>query len=232
MNAGEFNKSFGDVLTVLVNGEARDLVVCGIYQDVTNGGKTAKALLPYDLANVLWFTVNLNLTDNADMPAKIDEYNMAFSPSKITEMDNYVTQTLGGIINQLRISAGFAAGVSIGIAILITAMFFKMLTAKDAMQISIMRSIGFTFKDIHAQYVTRALLILLIGIVTGTLAAATLGQGIVSLVIPGISSMKVIVNPLISYILCPASLIFAVMATMRIINIATKKTGGFIAAME
>jgi putative ABC transport system permease protein len=232
MNAGEFQKRAGDLMTVLINGEERDLIVCGIYQDVTNGGKTAKAILPYDFTNVLWFTVNLNLINSADIQAKIDEYTIAFYPAKITEMENYVNQSLGGIISQLRMSAGFAVAISIGMAILITAMFFKMLSAKDRMQISIMMSIGFTTRDIHTQYASRALLILLIGIVFGTLGGATLGQGLASLIIPGISSMKFVVNPLTAYILCPVSLILAVIITMRLISVANKKTSVFIIPAE
>jgi putative ABC transport system permease protein len=147
-------------------------------------------------------------------------------------MDNYISQTLGGIINQLRMSVRFAIGISIGIAILITAMFFKMLMAKDAVQISIMRSIGFSPKDIHTQYVTRALLILILGIVTGTLAAATVGQGLASLIIPGVSSMRFIANPLIAYILCPMSLIAAVMITIWLIGRTSKVSSRLVTAAE
>gem|GEM_PF-463488 len=225
MNAEELNKSIGDTLTLLINGETKDLIICGIYQDITNGGKTAKAILSYDPALILWFTVNINLKEGTDMFAKIDEYNGAFDKAKVADIDNYLQQTLGAVVKQLKMSTRFAIGISIGIAILITAMFFKMLTAKDAEQIAIMRSIGFSHKNIHTQYATRALVVLMIGIIAGAMLSATIGREIASIIIPGVSNMSFSVNPLVAYFMCPLSIIAAVMTTIWLVGITKKKSG-------
>ncbi|ABX41818.1 ABC transporter permease [Lachnoclostridium phytofermentans] len=223
MNASEFQKSVGDTLTVLVNGEKRNLTVCGIYQDVTNGGKTAKAILPYDPDNILWYIANLDVKDGTDVPAKIKEYAAAFYPAKVTDMNDYMSQTLRGIVSQLELVVRFSLGLSIGIAVLITAMFIKMLTAKDSAPISIMRGLGFSLRHIRTQYITRVLFVLFIGILIGTLAAGTLGQRIVSVIIPGVTSLKFVINPLVAYILCPLLLAAAVTATIWISGISMKK---------
>ena len=232
MNADEMQKRVGETLTVLVNGAAQEMIVCGIYQDITNGGKTAKAILPYDLASILWFTVSIDIKEGTDIPAKIAEYGEVFTRAKVADIDNYMEQTLGEVIKQLRMSARLATGISISIAILITAMFFKMLTAKDAEQIAIMRSIGFSAKNIHLQYATRALLILLIGIIVGLLSSATVGREIASLIIPGISRVRFTVNPLLAYVLCPMSIIAAVMTTIWFVGITMKKSSGFITSAQ
>ncbi|WP_217608864.1 FtsX-like permease family protein, partial [Bacillus sp. GbtcB15] len=83
---------------------------------------------------------------------------------------------LGETIKQLRFVTQVAILIAILISVLITAMFFKMLLAKDSSQILIMKSIGFSYKDIRIQYITRSIVIVLIGIVTGTLLAATFGE--------------------------------------------------------
>jgi len=43
------------------------MVVSGIYQDVTNGGRTAKAAsLPFDPDNVLWYVVSVDVKPGKD----------------------------------------------------------------------------------------------------------------------------------------------------------------------
>ncbi|MCL1963924.1 MAG: ABC transporter permease, partial [Firmicutes bacterium] len=61
MNAHGLQKGVGDRVTLLVENERRLLTVSGIYQDVTNGGKTAKGLLPYTQDNILWYMVNIDV---------------------------------------------------------------------------------------------------------------------------------------------------------------------------
>lgn len=232
MNADEFGKKVGDKLTVLINGQERHLTVCGIYQDATNAGKTAKAKLPHDPQNILWYTLYINIKDSSDISQKVSEYTTAFFNAKVNEVGEFVSQTMGNVIEQLKIATIFAVGIAIGIAVLITAMFFKMLTAKEASQITIMKSIGFSMKDIQVQYVTRAIIVVLIGIILGTLLAGILGQRLAALVITGMSSIQFVVAPFIVYFLCPASIIVAVIATLWFVIATMKKTSGFIMSAE
>lgn len=232
MNANDFGKQVGETLTVLVDGNERDLTVCGIYQDVTNGGKTAKAILPYDPDSVLWYIVNINVKDGTDITAKIDEYASVFYPAKVQDMDDYMQQTLGGITTQLRMAVKFALALSIGISVLITAMFLKMLTAKDSSQIAIMRGLGFSPGDIRQQYIARTLTVLLTGIIIGTIMAGALGGTLVSVIIPGVSSLRLNINPLASYLLCPLSLIAAVIVTVIISSAAIKRVSHLNMAAE
>lgn len=223
MNAQDLGKSVGDTLTVLAGEQERTLTVTGVYQDVTNGGKTAKGLLPYAPDQILWYVVNLEVADGVSVPDKIEEYHAAFSAVKITDMDDYVSQTLGGLIDQLSLSVVLAYGLGIAISILITAMFFHMLIAKEGAQIAIMRSLGLTAADLRVQYITRAMLVLLIGVVLGTAAAVTLGQGLAGALIPGISSMHFIIHPLASFIVSPLLLVAAVTGTMLCVSMSMNK---------
>lgn len=214
MNADELGKDVGDQISLLVGNEERTLSVCGIYQDVTNGGKTAKGMLPYESEDILWYIVNIQVAEGASVPVKIAEYNNVLSSIKVTDMADYVTQTLGGLIEQMSLAAILAFTLAVAIAILITAMFFKMLIAKDASQIAVMRSLGLSYGEIRMQYVTQAIIVLLIGIVAGTVAAVTLGQGLAGQLISGISSMQFIIDPLWSFVICPLALAAAVTVTI------------------
>lgn len=180
INANELKKNVGDKVFLFVEGKEKALTISGMYQDVTNGGKTAKASFSYNKENILWYVVNVDLKLNVGLQEKVKEYKQNFSSAKITDTDDYLTQTLGETIKQLRLVTQVAILIAILISVLITAMFFKMLLAKDSFQILIMKSIGFSSKDIRIQYVTRSIVIVLIGIVTGTVLAATFGEMLVS----------------------------------------------------
>lgn len=70
MSAQEYQKEIGDTMIIMVENETRSLMVCGVYQDVTNGGKTAKAIIPFDMDEIIWFTANIDLKPGISMEGK------------------------------------------------------------------------------------------------------------------------------------------------------------------
>lgn len=161
-----------------------------------------------------------------DLQEKVKEYKQNFSSAKITDTNDYVTQTLGETIKQLRLVTQVAILIAILISVLITAMFFKMLLAKDSSQILIMKNIGFSSKDIRIQYITRSIVIVLLGILIGTCIAATFGEMLVSWLgsFMGAAHIKFVVNPIVSYIICPAILFIPVTATTLFSSFTMKQT--------
>lgn len=212
MNANELKKNIGDEIVLFVEGKEKMLTISGIYQDVTNGGKTAKASFSYNKEDILWYVVNVDMKPKVNLQEKVKEYKQNLNSAKITDTDNYLSQTLGETIKQLRLVTQVAILIAILISVLITAMFFKMLLVKDSSQILIMKSIGFSYKDIRIQYVTRSIAIVLVGILTGTFIAATFGETLISWLgsFMGAAHIKFVVNPIISYVICPAILFISV----------------------
>lgn len=223
MNAKELNKKDGDTITISSDQKEYDLKVCGVYQDITNGGKTAKAMLPYAQEDVLWYVINMELNENVDLTEKISQYAAGFPSAKITDMDDYVNQTFGSIISGLHIVIKLAIVTAIAIAVLITALFFKLLAAKEKTQTAVMYSMGFSSRDIRLQYITRALSVSVIGILIGIAASMTVGPLIAGSMLSGISQFHFIVNPLVSYILCPLLLFISVWVTITISSASVKK---------
>ncbi|EEL82065.1 ABC transporter, permease protein [Bacillus cereus AH1271] len=226
MNANELKKNVGDEIVLFVEGKEKALTISGIYQDVTNGGKTAKASFSYNSENILWYVVNVDMKPTVNLQEKVKKYKHNFSFAKITDTDDYLTQTLGETIKQLRLLTQVAILIAILISVLITAMFFKMLLAKDSSQILIMKNIGFSYKDIRIQYITRSIVIVLLGIVAGTLLAATFGEMFVSWLgsYMGAAHIKFDVNPIVSYVICPAILFISVTATTLFSSFTMKQT--------
>ncbi|WP_307584441.1 ABC transporter permease [Paenibacillus wynnii] len=225
-NSKDMGKNVGDQLQLVVDGTEKNMVVSGIYQDVTNGGRTAKALMPFNADAVLWYVVSLDVSDHTDIKGKIAEYEEAFYPAKVTHLQGYLDQTLGNTIDQLKLITILAILIAIFVSILITSLFLKMLVAKDYAQIAILKSIGFTLRDIRIKYVTMALLVLNIGIILGTIVSNTIGQKIVSIILSffGASQIKFVIDPVQAYILCPLVLMFVVTITTLISIISIKKS--------
>lgn len=226
MNANELKKNVRDEIVLFVEGKEKVLIITGIYQDVTNGGKTAKASFSYNKENILWYVVNVDMKPKMNLQEKVKEYKQNFNSAKITDTDNYLSQTLGETIKQLRRVTQVAILIAILISVLITAMFFKMLLVKDSSQILIMKSIGFSYKDIRIQYVTRSIAIVLVGILTGTFIAATFGETLISWLgsFMGAAHIKFVVNPIISYVICPAILFISVTVATLFSSFTVKQT--------
>lgn len=226
LNAKEMEKDVGDRITLLVDGQEQEMTVSGIYQDVTNGGRTAKAVLPYDPDNVLWYAVSLDLTSQNRIDDKVREYSEAFYPVRVTDLEGYLAQTLGNTIGQLRKVTMVAIAVGLAVAVLITSLFLSMLISKDASQIAIMRSLGFSLRDIRVQYLSRALVLLSLGIVLGTVFSNTLGQRLVSALwaFMGASQIKFVIDHIQAYVLLPLLLMLAVSITTLINMAGIKET--------
>jgi putative ABC transport system permease protein len=226
LKAQDMDKGVGDSVTLLVNGQEQTLRVSGIYQDVTNGGRTAKAVLPFDPENALWYTINLDLKSPDKITEKVQEYSSAFAPARVTDLEGYVAQTLGNTIAQLQKVTLIAVVAGLLVSVLMTALFLKMLIARDGSQIAIMKSLGFSLRNIRVQYLTKTLSLLAIGIVLGTIFANTAGQRLVSLLwtFMGAAQISFIIDPVQAYLLFPLLLMLTVSITTVISIVGIKDT--------
>ena len=214
-------RDVGGVLPVKVGGEVRDLTIVGSYQDVTNGGKTAKAMLPTDGDAVMWYMVGVELASGAAATEKAASYSAAFAPAKVADIEQWRVQTLGPIAEQIMLTAVVSAVVAVALAVLMTGLFTRMLVARDAGQIAIQRAVGADDTGLRRQYLTRVLLVLVLGVAVGTVASNTVGEKLFNLMFEGMfgglealgqgtSRIDFMVNPLLAYLLLPLALLAAV----------------------
>lgn len=205
LNASEMGKKVGDVITLVIGGRETTLTVCGVYSDVTHGGKSAKAVFSDPSADIMRSVITAELTDPALATEKVAEYANRFAFAKVSGIDEFIHQTYGTTISAIGKAAYAAIGIALALSALITLLFMRMLVAKDRYAIAVMKAFGFTNSDIQSQYVARAVFGLLIGILLGTLLANTLGEMPAGAVIAsfGAASFKFIVNPLFAYLFSP-----------------------------
>ncbi|MDO5111981.1 MAG: ABC transporter permease, partial [Clostridia bacterium] len=214
LQADALAASVGDTLTILSGDTPRTLTVCGVYADVTNGGKTAKASFSDETTDVMRYMFAADFAKGTAQ-ARIAAYQAAFPDAKVSDVERYVAQTLAGSISAMRTAARAALFAALLLAGLITALFLRMLLSKDARSVAVLRALGFTHGDIRAQYLWRAIIIALLGFVLGTLLANTLGERLAGMLIAslGASGLRFCIDPLRAYLMCPALLSLSVLAS-------------------
>jgi putative ABC transport system permease protein len=232
-------RQVGDTLPVEVGGQDHDLTITGSYQDITNGGKTAQSSLPTDRDDVMWYVVGVKLAPETDTTQKAQTYSDQFAPATVADINQWRLQTLGPIAAQIMTTAVVSAAVAVALAVLMTALFTRMLIARDAGQIAIQRAVGADDGGLRNQYLTRILVVLVLGVIGGTLAANTLGETMFNLMFEGVfggfetlgqgtSRIHFAVDPLLAYVALPAALLstvaLATVVSCRQISAATLTT--------
>ncbi|UED81772.1 FtsX-like permease family protein [Lysinibacillus sp. CD3-6] len=225
LNAAELGKKVGDIMTLVIAGKERKFTVSGVYSDITNGGKTAKATFNDHSTNMMWSVISVEFSDKAMLENKMIEYTNHFTYAKVSDINNYVLQTFGSTIDAVGKASRAAIAVALFITVLITLLFMKMLVVKDRYAIAVMKAVGFTNSDITTQYIARSLFILLIGMVVGTLLANTVGSLLAGAMISsfGASSFTFSVNPLAAYLFCPLLMTCSVLIATIISTLSAGK---------
>jgi putative ABC transport system permease protein len=218
LNAAELGKQVGDTMTLVVSGKEKNLTVCGIYSDITNGGKTAKAAFTDDTADIMWSVIYTELSDKSLAAEKAYEYGNKFEFAKVSDINEFINQTFGSTRSSIGKISNAALAVALLLTVLITLLFMKMLVAKERYSIAAMKALGFTKKDITLQYISRSVFILITGLLLGILLADTLGGWLAGLVISqlGASSFHFTINPLSAYLINPFMMACTVLIATRI----------------
>ena len=212
--AEEMDKKVGDKMILLTDKGEKQLTVCGIYSDITNGGKTAKAAFQPGTREAAWSTVCVNLKQPGVLAEKTEEYSRKFPYAKVSGMEDYVTQTFGQTLRAVRTASVGAGFVAVVVTLLVILLFMKLLTAKDRYSIAVLKSVGFTGSDISRQYIWRSVLVVILGILLGSVLAGTLGERIAGAAISslGAAAFQFTEDPLSSFVLSPAVLLFTALA--------------------
>ena len=216
LEAKEIGKAVGDTIVIIRDGKECPLTVCGIYSDITNGGKTAKSVFSPDTGNLMRYMFSVDISDGMENE-KIDAYKEEFGFAKVSDVKMYVSQTLGGSINAMRTAAISSLVVALFVSVLITALFIKMLTVRDLRSIAVLRAVGFTAGDLRIQYLSRVAAVMLPAFTTGALLANTLGESLAGVLIAslGASDLRFAADPVRSYLICPALLAAGVLVSAR-----------------
>ncbi|SER23748.1 putative ABC transport system permease protein [Gracilibacillus ureilyticus] len=216
LNAEKVGKGAGEQILLYVNDNPQQFIISGIYQDVTSGGYTAKAQYNFSELTAEKYTFSVNLHDQVDERDKANEWSRILGGAvTVHPMEEFINQTLGGVVKQLRMIVLASSIIGICLTILITVMFLKLRLAKDFSEIAALNAIGFSEVDIRQQYLIKTGAVAMTGILAGIVITDVLGERIVSSLLSlsglGINKVAFISNPFIEYIICPGLLLVLIL---------------------
>jgi putative ABC transport system permease protein len=212
LNADEIGKNAGERIILRFNNMEKKFVISGIYQDVTSGGCTAKAIYSFAGVDAEKYQFTINLTDGVDAGEKASQWSDKVGAGyDIESMEEFINQTLGSALRQVEVVTIAVVVIGILLAALIVVLFMKLRLAKDVAQIAAMKAIGFTNSDVKKQYLYKILMVSIGGIFTGTLISNLLGESIASEALSmaglGISRITFIINPWTAFVILPMVLL-------------------------
>lgn len=214
LNASSLEKKVGDSLTLIINQEKKDFVICGIYSDITNGGKTARATFSDPTTESMMISVLMNFTKETPLKEKLKSFEQAYPDAKVYNIRLYRNAVFGSTLNNIKLAGITATILSVGLSLLITALFVNMLVVKDRRNISIQKSLGFTNRKLQNQYMIGSVLLVMFSMILGSLLASTLGQTIAGSFIQavGIANFRFFIDKCFVFLIVPVALIATVLS--------------------
>ena len=241
LNSKEMNVHVGDTIRVypdLGDNHAGPVscTVCGIYSDVTNGGKTAKACLAgyEDQTPVMWSVIYLSLEDDRLAGAWVEAYRTKYSSHddgiKAATIADYIRGTYGQTIRNIQKAAVVSAASACLILFVVTLLLLRLAIWRERSDSSLKKALGFTSADIKEAYVKKTFQYVLPGIAVGCFAGIVPGQSLAGALLGsmGAYGFHFIINPIAVFVVAPV----AIAAAAALATWASLKEVGRIRAYE
>ena len=228
LNAEEMGVKLGDEIIVckeMKDGTAEEIScsVCGIYSDITNGGKTAKACMkdPDDATPVMWSIIYLSLADEDLTREWTNEYQDRYSSFesgvKVTLIADYLKGTYGQTIRNISKAAAVSSVMACFVLFIVMLLLIRLVVWRERNDSSLKKALGFTSSDIRMEYLKKTVTYILPGIVLGVFAGIVPGQSLAALLLRsmGAYSFRFIIDPLTVFAEAPAMIaVSAVLAAI------------------
>ena len=194
LNAKELGLSVGDTLSLRIDGEETRCTVCGIYSDITNGGKTAKIGSRASGDTVIWSVVYVSLKDPGAAPQWMEAYGQ--TGANITDIEDYVRDTYGPTLTQLHLASRGAVLIAVLVAFVVIALFLRLIVERNRDAISLQKALGFTSGDIGRAYCFKGFCSAVAGVLSGLAFGTLLGEGLCGIVLKsfGADSFRFIIR--------------------------------------
>lgn len=179
--AGELGKEVGDTVNIVSDDQTYRMEVCGIYQDVTSGGKTAKAVFGFEGEASEKYTYQLELSRDIVVQAFADNLKSELgSGYSIKSMDSFLEQTLGGVTVRFSRAVYMVVITGMMITIFIMLLYMELRLARNMDVFAGKIAIGIPLKAICMQELYPLFFTGGTGIVSGIVLTELLGEKIVS----------------------------------------------------
>lgn len=209
--ADELGKEVGDKVNIISGNETYCMEVCGIYQDVTSGGKTAKAIYDFEGELSEKYTYQLELSSGVSSEVISNSLKLELgSGYSIKSMDSFLEQTLGGVTVRFSQAVYLIIIIGVIITIFIVLLYMELRLARNMHALAEKIVMGIPIKAICIQELYPMLLLGGTGVILGVILTEILGETVISALFSllglGITSIS-FSDITISCILVPVSLV-------------------------
>lgn len=194
LNAQEWELSVGDTLKLVIDGTAAEYSVCGIYSDITNGGKTAKICGSPMQTPVIWSVLYVSLKQSADRGEWMERYrNMGVD---VVHISDYVRDTYAQTLTQLHLASLAVIGIAVMVIAVVLLLFLRLMVERNRYTISLHKALGFTGAECERMYFMKGMAPSVIGVVIGLLLACLCGEGLCGMVLKsfGADGFRFVIN--------------------------------------
>ena len=199
LNAERLQVGVGETITIAGPDGPVTFTVSGTYQDITNGGKTAKALpgptMDDAQASVM---MAINTSDGADLDEVIATIRAAASTANVIDTETYVQQMMGDFIRVTDAISWVFSVVAVVISALIAGLSIRLMQVQERKANAIQTALGFSTRHLRAQYLVRIMAMMLIGVLLGVILATPVGNlfGNLTFSTVGVSGLSMLFSPL------------------------------------
>ena len=207
----------GSTVTVQTADGDKDLTVAGVYQDITNNGKTAKATFD-DGAPALWQVIYADTHSTGQASAFARDLNERYPGVQAIGMNQYASQFFGATGSQVHRITMMACAIALGLSFLITVLFTVLIVSRERPQLGVLLALGCTRGAIARQYLIRFGILALTGIALGLLGSFTLGASAIGAVMSsrGAPDPQLLPNPWLVGLLLPGALLATVIGAVAL----------------
>ena len=214
--AEELGIDIGDVITVCkeegdANAQECTCRVCGIYSDITNGGKTAKGCLDDSQAKTppAWSIIYVSLKDEKAIGEWASEYQERFSSMdeglKVISIAEYLQGVYGQTIRNISGACRMTMALAALIILVVILLLMRLIIWKERKDSSLKKALGMSSSVIRGDYLKKLALFAVSGVLLGLLLGYVLGQklagGLLSLM--GAQGFQFRIDPLECFVLTP-----------------------------
>lgn len=220
--AEQLGKNQGESVVIICQDKEQEFLICGIYQDVTSGGKTAKAVYAFPETEAEKYAFEVNLGEKPDSREKVAVWREELGKSYTVEyMEDFIGQTLGGVTAQVRQATYTAFVIGICLIGMIVMLYMNLRIAREAGMLAGKKAVGIPLSDIYRQELYPVLLAGGLGTVSGIMLAGVAGDRLFSIFFGmlglGIKQIEFVPMSLMMHVVIPG-LLLAVLGMVTIVS--------------
>lgn len=169
----------GTTVVIRTGDAERRYRVTGVYNDITNGGRSGKVVhLDATAGAALWTTVLIDVRNTVDRTAKTTALGVDHPAAAFTELDRFVANTLGDTVDRLRSASLIAGGAAAGLMLLVFTLRGRLEIARDEADLRLLHLLGWDRSRLRAIPLVRASAVVLAGLGVGIAATEALGPAV------------------------------------------------------